>query len=218
MNAIQGPPFIYVLLGCPGSGKGTFAQKLKSQGYDHLSTGDMTREEVKNETAFGIKYKEVILNHVQNGIPFEEIQKLIEQRLEKAINEQRGIVLDGYPKSVPQCQFLDQFIEKKELKERVAFILLEVDEEEAILRIQFRETCEKCHKIYNVKLAPPKNLGKCDTCEGSLAKRMDDNIETTRKRVYEFKNKMGAVIDYYNKTNRLQKIDPLKNEVPSFYF
>lgn len=208
MNSMQGvSPAIYVLLGCPGSGKGTFAQAIKSEGYDHVSTGDITREEVRNETEFGIKYKEAILNHIIGGIPFEEIQKLVEQRLEKAIKEQRGIILDGYPKTVQQCELLDAFIEKKELGDRVVIVLLDVNEEDAINRIQYRQTCEKCNKVYNSKFSPPKNIDECDECNGIVAKRIDDNIEATKKRVYEFKSKMGAVIEYYNHSNRLNQID-----------
>jgi adenylate kinase len=208
MNGMQGlPPVIYVLMGCPGSGKGTFSQVIKNEGYDHLSTGDVIREEVKNETEFGIKYKEVILNHVGGGIPFEEIQKLVEQRLEKAVEQQRGIILDGYPKTVQQCKLLDAFVERKELKGRVVFVLLNVNEEEAINRIQFRQTCEKCNKIFNLKFFPSKILDECDDCHSVLTKRIDDNMENTNKRVYEFKNKMSSVLKYYNTTNRLKEID-----------
>jgi adenylate kinase len=208
MNAMQGvSPAIYVLFGCPGSGKGTFAQAIQSAGYDHVSTGDITREEVKKETEFGVKYKEAILNHIIGGIPFEEIQKLVEQRLEKAVEEKKGIILDGYPKTMQQCELLDAFIKRKELKDRVVFVFLDVNEEEAIDRIQYRQTCEKCNKIYNLKFSFPKVLDQCDECHAKLASRIDDNIEGTRKRVYEFKNKMGFVIDYYNSSNRLSQID-----------
>lgn len=208
MNTMQGvTPAIYVLIGCPGSGKGTFAQAIKHESYDHISTGDVTREEVKNGTEFGVKYKEAILNHVIGGIPFEEIQKLVEQRLEKAIEQQRGIILDGYPKTIQQCELLDAFIEKKELKDRVVFMLLDVNEEEAINRIQFRQTCEKCNKIYNLKFSPSKNPDECDDCHSALTKRMDDNIDGTRRRVHEFKNKMSPVLEYYNSTNRLKEIN-----------
>jgi adenylate kinase len=200
-------PVIYVLLGCPGSGKGTFAQTIKSEGYDHVSTGDITREEVKNETDFGIKYKDAILNHIIGGIPFEEIQKLVEQRLEKAVKEQRGIILDGYPKTVQQCKFLDAFIKKKELTERMVVVLLDINEEVAIDRILYRQTCEQCNKVYNSKFSPPKKTDECDECHGVVAKRIDANSEVTKQRVYEFKSKKGAVIDYYDHSNRLNRID-----------
>lgn len=200
-------PSIYILLGCPGSGKGTFAQAIKPLGYDHVSTGDITREEVKNKTEFGLKYKDAILNHVIGGIPFEEIQKLVEQRLEKAVSEQRGIILDGYPKTLDQCELLDAFIQKKGLKDRVVFVFLDVKEEDAIYRILFRQTCEKCGKIYNAKFSPSKIPDECDVCHRMLIKRMDDSVEGTKKRVYEFKEKMQPVIEYYTSSNRLSVLD-----------
>lgn len=200
-------PSIYVLMGCPGSGKGTFAQAIKSEGYDHVSTGNITREEVKHETKFGLKYKDAILNHVIGGIPFEEIQKLVEQRLEKAILEKKGVILDGYPKTKEQCELLDIFIQKKELKDKVVFVLLDVKEEDVIDRILYRQTCEKCSKIYNSKFSPSKIPNECDECHVTLTKRMDDNAKGTKKRVYEFKSKMQPVIEYYTSSNRLSKID-----------
>jgi adenylate kinase len=200
-------PLIYILLGCPGSGKGTFAQTIKSEGYDHVSTGDITREEVKNETEFGLKYKEAILNHVIGGIPFEEIQRLIEQRLGKAVLEGRGVLLDGYPKTKGQCEFLDEYIQTNALKDKVVVILLDVNEEEAIDRIIYRQTCENCNKIYNSKFSPSKIIDKCDECHGKLNKRLDDQDEVTRKRVYEFKEKMHAVIEHYSTGGRLHVLD-----------
>ena len=141
-------PALYVLLGCPGSGKGTFAQAIQSEGYVHISTGDIAREEVRNETAFGLEYKEAILNHVKGRIPFEKIQELVEQRLEKAISEQKGVILDGYPKTIDQCELLDTLITEKGLNERVVIVFIDVKEDDAIDRILCRQTCEKCNKIY----------------------------------------------------------------------
>ncbi len=207
MSATRVHPSIYVLIGCPGSGKGTFAQAIKSEGYDHVSTGDITREEIRKETEFGLKYKDAILNHIIGGIPFEEIQKLVEQRLEQTLLKQKGIILDGYPKTKEQCEFLDTFIQKKKLKDKVVFVLIDVKEENAIDRILYRQTCEKCRKIYNSKFCPSKIIDLCDVCQGTLTGRMDDNLEITKKRVWEFKDKMQLVIEYYTKSNRLRVID-----------
>jgi adenylate kinase len=207
MNAAAIHPSIYVLLGCPGSGKGTFAQAISSKGYDHVSTGDITREEVRNRTKFGLKYKDAILNHVIGGIPFEEIQKLVEQRLENAISQRKGVILDGYPKTKEQCQLLDRFIDKNRLKDKVVVVLLDVLEKDVIDRILFRQTCEKCSKIYNSKFSPSKIPNKCDSCQGALKCRMDNNIAGTKKRVYEFKEKMRPVLEYYKSAHRLHVLD-----------
>lgn len=200
-------PFMYVLLGCPGSGKGTFAQAMKAEGYAHLSTGDITREEVKQGTEFGLKYKDAILNHVIGGIPFEEIQALVDQRLEKAVKEQKGLVLDGYPKTLEQCVLLDGFIQRNALEGRIVFLMIAAKEEDVVDRILCRQTCDKCGKIYNSKFSPSKVLNTCDVCEGELTGRMDDNSAGTIKRVYEFKEKMQPVIQYYEGSSRLTVVD-----------
>ncbi|MBS0653187.1 MAG: nucleoside monophosphate kinase [Verrucomicrobia bacterium] len=204
-TAVQ--PLIYVILGCPGSGKGTFAQAISPEGYDHVSTGDITRKEVQNETEFGLKYKEAILGHVIGGIPFEEIQRLVDQRLEKAILGQKGVILDGYPKTKEQCELLDTFIQSNGLQDKVVVVLLDVKEENAIDRILYRQTCGKCGKIYNSKFSPSKTPDECDACDGALTKRMDDDAQGIKKRVYEFKTKMQPVIEYYACSGRLHEID-----------
>jgi adenylate kinase len=207
MSATTVHPTLYVLLGCPGSGKGTFAQAISSEGYEHLSTGDITREELKNGTEFGLKYKESILNHVIGGIPFDEIQKLVEERLETAISQKKGIILDGYPKTKEQCELLDAFIQKHSLQNKSVVVFLDVKEEDAIDRIVCRQTCEKCGKIYNSKFSPSKTPNACDICPGTLNQRMDASEEGTKKRVYEFKGKMQPVIDYYASMHRLHVLD-----------
>ena len=205
MNSIH--PSIYVLLGCPGSGKGTFAQAISPEGYDHVSTGDITRDEVKNKTEFGLKYKEAILEHAIGGIPFEEIQRLVERRLEKVVLGRKGMILDGYPKTIEQCELLDGFIQRNGLEDKVVFVLLDVKEEDAIERIQWRQTCDQCGKLYNAKFSPAKKPDACDVCHGVLTKRMDDNTQATMKRVYEFKTKMQPVLEYYTRGNRLNTLD-----------
>jgi adenylate kinase len=205
--SIEVHPSIYVLIGCPGSGKGTFAQTIKSEGYDHVSTGDITREELKNKTEFGLKYQYAILNHVIGGIPFDEIQRLVEQRLEMAVSGQRGVILDGYPKTQEQCELLDSFIQKNKLEKKVVFVLIDVNEENAIDRILYRQTCENCGKIYNSKFSPPITPEKCDVCHATVTGRMDDNINGTRKRIDEFQDKMRPVIEYYTNSERLSTLD-----------
>lgn len=203
---------IYVLLGCPGSGKGSFAQSIQSSGYEyeHLSTGEILRDEVKRETEFGQQYKDAILNHLRDVIPFQRIQDLLEQRMEMAIAAQKGVILDGYPKSIVQCEHLERFVQKiqeKGLKTKIIVVLLDVNEQDAIIRISHRETCVKCSKLYNSTFSPAKEKGKCDICGGQLTKRIDDNPSNTEKRVVEFKRNMRPVIEYYATQNRLQLLN-----------
>jgi len=209
MSTTSVHPSIYVLLGCPGSGKGTFAQAIKPEGYNHISTGDLTREEVRKKTEWGLKHEYAILNHIIGGIPFEEIQKLVEQKLQEALLEQKGVILDGYPKTLEQCLLLDRFIQKNELNDKVVVVLLDAEEEAVIDRILCRQTCDKCGKLYNSKFSPSKILDKCDRddCDGTVAKRMDDDAEANVKRVKGFKDSMRPVLDYYQSGNRLNRLD-----------
>ncbi len=131
----------------------------------------------------------------------------MEQRLEKALLEQKGVILDGYPKTQAQCEILDAFIQKHNLKDKAVFILLDVKEEDAVERILCRLTCDECGKIYNSKFSPSAVPDTCDVCLGTLTKRIDDDAAGTIKRVHEFKDKMRPVIDYYSSSWRLSVID-----------
>lgn len=161
------------------------------------------RAEVYNNTEFGKKYRKPILNHIIGGIPYKEIQDLIDQRLERAVKEQKHLILDGYPKNLEQCRLLDTFIQKNALESRVRFILLDVDKDTAANRILYRQTCEKCRKLYNEKLAPPKAPGVCDLCNGALIKRIDDDPIRTERRIREYKTNMQPVIEFYHRSDRL---------------
>jgi len=198
-------PLIYVLIGCPGSGKGTFSQAMKSEGYKHFSIGDFARKQIKKETQFGQTYKEAILKHAME-IPFEVIQEIVDKRLEKCVSKQRGLILDGYPKTRGQCELLDEFIEKNGLEKRVVVVLLDVNEELAIDRILYRETC-KCGQIYNSKFSPSKVPDECDECHEKLTKRLDYDEEGTKKRVSEFKSNAKEVIEHYTSSGRLNELD-----------
>lgn len=215
-------PSIYVLIGSPGSGKGTFTQTLLPEGYVSVSTGDITREEIEKKTPFGTKYKEAILKHLTGVIPNEEIQNRVEQRVEEALRNQKGVILDGYPKSVEQCRHLDQLIEKFGLENQAVYLLFDVEENEAVERILYRQLCAQCNKIYHSKWAPPKVKNTCDACYGKLYRRSDtysDGMEGAKKRVYTFKERLGPVINYYNcRLKVLNTNAPLKECIEHFHF
>lgn len=198
-------PKIYVIEGCPGAGKGTFAQTIKKEGYVHLSTGDIMRDELEQKTEIGRTYENEILNH--DPMPLDVIDCVVKQRLQAAIKENKGIILDGYPKFLNQCEFLDRFLEENNLKDKTVFLLIEIDAETAIERIAYRQTCRKCKQVYNLKLSPPKIEGECDVCREKLGKRVDDDVEVTKKRVYGFKEAMKDVLHYYSSAGRLSVLD-----------
>ncbi len=198
-------PAIYVIEGCPGSGKGTFAQTIKKEGYVHLSTGDIMRHELEQNTEIGLKYNKEILNH--DPMPLAVINTVVEQRLKAALKENKGIILDGYPRFLEQCEFLDYFLEENNLKGKTVFLYIEIDPETAIERIAYRQTCRKCNEVYNLKFSPPKIEGECDVCHEKLGKRVDDDVEVTKKRVYAFKEALKDVLHYYSSADRLRVLD-----------
>ncbi|MCC5832079.1 MAG: nucleoside monophosphate kinase [Chlamydiales bacterium] len=210
-------PAIYVLFGRPGAGKGTFSQTLQSHGYLAISTGDITRKEVQFQTPFGVKYKKAILNHITGGVPSEEIQKIVEQRLEESLQNQNGAILDGYPKTVEQCRLLERFVEKFELEDRIAYLLLDVEEQEAVERILFRQLCVQCGQIYNLKWLAPKVKNTCDACQGKLYQRLDAYMERSKERIYKFKEQYRPILDYYEgRLKVLNTTAPLKECIEMF--
>lgn len=196
-------PAICAFFGRPASGKGTLAKLLKDSGYDHVSTGDVVRDEVARQTPIGLQYKDDILNH--RPIPPAIVQQLVEQRLNQAVKAQRGVVLDGYPKTLEQCQFLDRFTKEHGLENRTLFVLIDVAPETALARMSSRQTCKKCERIYNAKFSPPKVSDQCDQCREPLTQRSDDNPANMERRVTEFSAKMKPALDHYAK--RLHTID-----------
>ncbi len=206
MSAIRGTtPLVYILMGSPASGKGTVSQVLRAEGYDHLSIGDSIRDEVQHGNPIVLPYADDILNH--RPIPPEILQNLVEQRLRTAIEERRGIIIDSYPKSVSQCEFLDRIIRAHGAEARTVCLLLDVLPENAMDRIIFRQVCDKCKRVFNSKFSPPQIADECDDCHEPLAKRIDDSAEGGVRRVQEFKKKIQPVLDYYAKCGRLHILD-----------
>jgi adenylate kinase len=206
VDAIQHPSVV-VVIGCAGAGKGTFAQAItKLAPLKHLSTGDIMRDELKDPNSeIGKKYAAEIVTHKR--MPFELIKSIVEKHMEIVLNEQKGIILDGYPKDKKQCEHLDHYFESKGLKDRMLVVLIDILPETAIERIGHRQTCGKCHRIYNSQFSPPKTPGECDDCHEKLKERVDDNPKKTQERVSLFKDEMGEVIDYYQNSGRLKTVD-----------
>ena len=197
---------IYVLFGYPGSGKGTFSQALKTEGYEHLSTGDVLRDEVKRSSALGLEYKDKI-ERADALLPSEIVEKIVKERLQRSLQDGKKLILDGYPKTLEQCIFLDDFINNNELKDRVVFIFIDVDPKIAAERILFRQSCPKCNRIYNSKYNPSKIPGICDQCGEKLVVRTSDNLIDVQRRFDLFEKTIIKVIEYYKQSNRLIILD-----------
>lgn len=192
-----------VFLGPPGGGKGTQAERLAKQ-YDvpHIATGDIFRQAIREGTPMGQQAKE----YVESGryVPDEVVVGLVEERLQ-ADDAAKGFVLDGFPRTEPQAQALDEVLSKKGLKLNVV-VLLEVGDDEIVGRALGRRVCQACGATYHLEFDPPKVEGRCDNCEGELIQRSDDQEDTVRSRLATYHEQTEPVIAYYRQRNLLAEV------------
>ena len=181
------------MLGPPGAGKGTQARMIsESMRYPHISTGDMLREALKNETGLGRKAKA----YMESGalVPDGLVDAMIAERIGRE-DSRAGFVLDGYPRTILQAEFLRSISEKDGTK--TLTIGIEVGESELIRRMSSRWTCPKCGKMFNANLDRSKAGGKCDACGAGLVQRKDDSPEVIAERLQVYKKTTHPLIRYY---------------------
>lgn len=188
---------IIIMLGAPGTGKGTVAGILKDKlQIPQISTGDIFRKHIKEGTQLG----KLAESYISRGdlVPDNVTIELIKDRL-KQDDVKNGIILDGFPRTVKQAEELDNILEKQG-KEVNAVINLTTPEEEIIERIVNRRVCsnQECKTIYNIVLHPPKEEGICDRCGHKLIQRKDDNIETVKSRLENYFEQTSPLVQYYN--------------------
>lgn len=187
---------ILIMLGAPGTGKGTVASKLSEKlGIPQVSTGDIFRKAMAEKTPVGIEAEKYITNGML--VPDDVTIKIVEERL-KDSDVQNGLILDGFPRTIEQAQALDEMLEEVNRSITLA-INLETPEEEIIERIVNRRVCsnQECKAVFNTKLNPPKQEGICDKCGSELKQRKDDNEETVRNRLVSYFNQSAPIVDYY---------------------
>ena len=195
-----------VLLGPPGSGKGTQTERLCAElKFTKISTGDLLREAVKQGTPLGIKAK----SFMESGglVPDQLVGDLIKEKL---TGVKGGVLLDGFPRTVEQAKMLDQII-----KVDMA-IDLEVDEELLVKRLTERRVCKSCNSVFHLEFNPPKVAGKCDKCGSDLIQRNDDSEKVVRERLRIYKEKTLPLTRYYYDKQILVRIDG-QGEIAAVY-
>ncbi len=194
-----------VLLGGPGSGKGTQAKKLTEvYGIPQISTGDIFRAALKEGTPMGLKAK----TFMDKGelVPDDVVVGVVEERLTKP-DLDKGYMLDGFPRTIPQAEALDKMLESKGQSLDHA-VLVDVPDEELLKRLTGRRTCPNsdCGKMYHVMFNPPKKEGICDACGSELYQRDDDSEATCRERLTVYAQQTAPLVDYYDNKSLLRRV------------
>lgn len=187
---------VLIMLGAPGTGKGTVAAKLAEKlGIPQVSTGDIFRKAMAEKTPVGIEAEKYISKGML--VPDDVTIKIVEERLKDA-DVRNGLILDGFPRTIEQAEALDAML-KNVNKGVTLAVNLETPEEEIIDRIVNRRVCsnQECKTVYNTKLNPPKVEGVCDKCGKELIQRKDDNEETVKNRLVAYYKQSAPIVDYY---------------------
>lgn len=193
-----------ILLGPPGSGKGTQAAWLaRDNGWLHLSTGDLFRDHLTRRTPLG----QLAQRYIDRGelVPDAVTVDIVHERLREVPSTQR-VVFDGFPRTVPQAEALDALL-RESGRSLGAVVELEVPDEELVRRIAGRATCAQCHAVYNLHDSPPRVAGACDRCGGPVATRSDETPEVVRNRLAVFARKTAPLIDFYRERGLLRAVD-----------
>ncbi len=195
-----------LLLGAPGTGKGTQAGILSKEfQLPHVATGDLFRENLKNQTELGKLAK----SYMDKGqlVPDDVTARMMEQRLALP-DVAQGFLLDGFPRTLPQVDALDKLL--KRLGRRItAVVCIHLDDEEIVRRVSQRVICRKCQKPYSLDFSPPKQTGICDECGGEVYQRDDDKPETVRARLQVYHSQTAPVVAFYRQNAEYKEIDAI---------
>lgn len=196
--------FDLVLVGGPGSGKGTQAEQLKNYlELPHIASGDLFRENLKNQTELGKLAK----TYMDRGelVPDDVTEAMVEDRISRP-DASKGFILDGFPRTLPQAQALTEMLNN--MQRRIDGVLyIRVSDEEIVKRLSGRLICRDCQTPYHLAFKPPAKEGICDACGGSLYQRDDDNPKTVRARLKTFHDQTAPIINYYRDSGVLVEIN-----------
>ncbi len=193
-----------IMLGAPGAGKGTQAKMIAEKfGIPHISTGDIFRSNIKEGTELGVEAKK----YMDQGllVPDELTVKILLDRVAKEDCE-GGYVLDGFPRTIPQAEVLDEALNK--INDKIDYAVnVDVPDDNIVKRMSGRRACLKCGATFHMEHIPPKQEGICDSCGGELVLRDDDKQETVQNRLKVYHDQTQPLIDYYMKKGILKSVD-----------
>jgi len=196
----------FVLISAPGSGKGTFSQHMvKKYNYAHICPGDILRDEIRRQTDLGKKIQPIVENgdYVDRNV----VWKLISDKLKQVLENGKPFLLDGFPREEDSFKFLHDFLQQHNLKEKVCFVQLTIDDEICIERILNRLVCTTCFMVYNTKSAQSNQQNICGNCESSLSKRTADTKEIAIKRLQFFHKRIEPLIELAKDFYTVEKIN-----------
>ncbi len=195
-----------IFLGPPASGKGTYAQRVGPKlGIIQISTGDLLREALKNETEAGLEAKK----YMESGdlVPDEIVIRLLKERITRE-DCANGFILDGFPRTVEQADALGEVTEIDKV------VNLVVPESVVLFRLGGRRSCGQCQKVFNINTMPPKEEGKCDDCGGELIQRKDDTDEIIKDRLRVYAEKTSPLIGYYKEKGMVVDVECNQADIP----
>ena len=193
---------VVILLGPPGSGKGTQAVRItKELGIPHISTGDLFRENIGKHTPLGQRAKEFM--DAGKLVPDELVLEMLFDRVARP-DCAKGYLLDGFPRTLPQAEAFEKQLDSHT---KLIVIDLEVPDEIIVKRAEGRLTCKECANIHNRYFSPPKHEGICDKCGGSLIQRSDDKEEIVQERLRVYHSQTKPLVEYYTNKGLLHRFD-----------
>ena len=193
----------FIFLGPPGAGKGTLAAQVAEEyKIPQISTGDIFRENIKNQTELGEKVKAIM--DAGGLVGDDVVLEIVEDRLKKD-DCKNGFILDGFPRTIPQAEAFEK------LGIDVKVVNFEVNNDLIIARLSNRRVCKSCKANFNVKFMPPKVEGVCDKCGGELFTREDDKLESITHRLEVYRKETEPLIDFYRNLNKMTDIDSARD-------